>query len=144
MTRTKGHRVFENGIPETYQALCMMYLPRPIHDEVAHANAVEIIDALSGLDLNEEQNEYLEILGDLVNKYEETHLELLPDAKPIEVLRFLIEDRRISTREIGRILGIDQSMGSKILSGDRAITVDHAVKLAKYFGIKPEVFLDLR
>ena len=56
---------------------------RPIHDRVAHDNTIEIIDALSGLDLNDDQEDYLEVLGTLVNEYEHSNLEILPAASPI-------------------------------------------------------------
>jgi HTH-type transcriptional regulator/antitoxin HigA len=105
---------------------------------------VEIIDALAGLNLNNDQEDYLELLGTLVNEYEESNLGTLPDAKPIEVIRYLLADHKLSTRELGRILGKDESLGSRILSGERFITPEHAVALAKYFGVSPYVFLDLR
>lgn len=144
MTNTKTNPIFENGIPDTFEKLCLEYPPRPIHDSVSHDNAVEIIDALSGLELNDDQEQFLELLGNLVNEYEKNNLETLPDANPLDVLRFLLEDHNISSRELGRILGKDESLGSKILSGDRSITPEHAIKLANRFGVRPEIFLDLR
>jgi HTH-type transcriptional regulator / antitoxin HigA len=144
MTKTKGHGVFEHGIPDTFSDLCMHYLPRPIHDGVAHANAVEIIDALSGLHLNSDQEDYLEVIGTLVNNYEDKNLAILPDANALEVLRHLVEENKISTRELSRILGKDESLGSLILSGKRSITVEHAIALAKHFGLGPEIFLNLK
>ncbi len=144
MTNTKTHPVFENGIPDTFDKLCIEHPLRPIRDHVGHENALEVVLALAGLDLNDDQEDYLEALGTLVNEYEVKNLETLPQASPIEVLRHLVEDRNLSSRQVGRILGKDESLGSKILAGDRSITTEHAVKLAKYFSVKPEIFLNLR
>lgn len=134
---------FTHGIPESFEELCRVFLPRPIHDSVGHDNTLEIIHALAGLNLNSDQEDYLETLGTLVNEYETKHMTALPSASPVEVLRFLTEEHRISTRELSRILGKDESLGSKILSGERAITVEHAVKLSKRFGVRAELFLKL-
>jgi HTH-type transcriptional regulator/antitoxin HigA len=144
MTKNKAHPIFERGIPETFDELYAEHPLRAIHDKVSYENALEIVQALSGLDLNVDQDEYLETLGILINDYEEENLEILPNASPVEVLRFLKEDHNLSTRELGRILGKDESLGSKILTGERSITLEHAIKLAKYFGVKPQIFLDLR
>lgn len=143
MTKSKTHRVFENGIPETYSDLIAVLAPRTIHDRVDHENVLEIIHALAGLDLNEDQEDYFETLATLVNDYEAKHLPSLPAAKPIDALRYLVEQNNISSRELGRILGKDESLGAKILSEDRKITVDHAKRLAERFGVSASVFLDI-
>ena len=141
MTKSKTRRAFEGGIPDTFTGLCMAHLPRPIHDKTERENALEIIHALAGLDLNRDQEDYFEVLAIMVNDYEAKHLERLPSSKPIEVLRYLVEQNKVSSRELGRILGKDESLGAKILSGERNITVDHAKKLSDRFGIKASVFL---
>jgi HTH-type transcriptional regulator / antitoxin HigA len=144
MTKTKANPIFENGIPDTFEKLCSEYPPRPIHDSESHDDAVEIIDALSGLKLNDDQEDYLEVIGTLINQYEENNLDILPSASPREVLAFLLDQNNITGRELGRILGKDESLGAKILSGERSITIEHAVALAKRFAVKPEIFLNLR
>jgi HTH-type transcriptional regulator / antitoxin HigA len=135
---------FSKGIPETFTELVCVWVPRAIHDRVEFHNATEIIEAMAGFDLNSEQEDYLETVSILADEYDRKHNTQPTKAKPLEVLRHLVEEHNLSSRALGRILGKDESLGSKILSGDRAITVDHAVTLAKHFGIKPEAFLDLR
>jgi len=141
MIKSKAHRVFGNGIPDTFAKLCMEHLPRPIHDKVDHENALEVIRALAGLDLNADQADYFEALAIIVNDYEAKNLEILPASTPIEVLRYLVEQNGISTRELGRILGKDESLGGKILSEERNITVEHARTLSQRFNVKASVFL---
>ena len=144
MTKSKTtDRIFGDGIPNTFVKLCMVHIPRPIHDKAEYGNAMEIVHALAGLELNDEQEDYLETLSVMVNYFEEKQLEKLPKATPLEVLKYLVEANNISGRELGRILGKDESLGAKILSGERGITLDHAKKLAARFGIGPSAFLDI-
>jgi HTH-type transcriptional regulator/antitoxin HigA len=145
MTRTtKRANPFPKGIPETFTGLVCVWCPKVIHDEVEFGNASEIINAMAGFDLNTDQEDYLETVSILVDEYDRKHNPQPARGEPVEVLRHLVEDHNLSSRALGRILGKDESLGSKILSGDRAITVDHAVTLAEYFGIRPEALLGLR
>lgn len=141
---TKQPNRFPKGIPETFAELVRVWVPRAIHDRRDFENAMEIIEAMAGLDLNAEQEDYLETVSILADEYDHKNNPQPATAKPVEVLRHLVEDHNLSSRALGRILGKDESLGSKILAGERAITVDHAVTLAKHFGIRPEAFLDLR
>jgi HTH-type transcriptional regulator/antitoxin HigA len=141
---TKQANPFPKGIPETFAELVSVWVPRAIHDRAEFENAMEIIEAIAGFDLNSEQEDYLETVSILADEYDRKHNPQSARAKPVEVLRHLVEEHNLSSRALGRILGKDESLGSKILSGERAITVDHAVTLAKHFGIRPETFLDLR
>ena len=45
--------------------------------------------------------------------------------------------------ELGRILGVDETLGTKLLSGERNITVQHAKKLGDRFAMHPTAFLNL-
>jgi antitoxin component HigA of HigAB toxin-antitoxin module len=143
MTRSKTYGVFERGIPESFEQLCMEHLLRPIHDKAGHENALEVIHALAGLELNPDQEDYFEVLAIIVNDYEAKNMGRLPSSNGVEVLRYLTQENHISSRELSRILGKDESLGAKILSGERKITVEHAKKLADRFKIKASAFLDL-
>ena len=46
----------------------------------------------SAVGIAEGEEAYLDVLSDLVKKYEDEH-HPIPDASPAEVLKFLIEDR---------------------------------------------------
>jgi HTH-type transcriptional regulator/antitoxin HigA len=143
MTKTNTRPVFGHGIPKSFTELCGVLMPRPIHDAVARKNALEAIDALAGLPLNADQEDYLEMLSLLVNEYEAQHRKVLPKAAPLDVLRYLVKENDISGRELGRILGVDETLGIKILSGERNITVEHAKKLGIRFAIHPTAFLNV-
>jgi HTH-type transcriptional regulator / antitoxin HigA len=141
---TKKANPFPDGIPETFTELVCAWCPRAIHDRIEFKNAMEIIEAIAGFELNREQQDYLETVSILADEYDRKHNPQPARAKPVEVLRHLVEEHNLSSRALGRILGKDESLGSKILAGERSITVEHALRLAKHFGIRPEAFLDLR
>jgi HTH-type transcriptional regulator / antitoxin HigA len=137
-------RLFRDPLPGTYRELCAIYLPRPIHDDHEIEEATKVIDELSPhQNLNADQLDYLYLVTDLVEAYERAHAKQLSKASGLAVLRYLMAEHRISTRALGRILGTDESLGAKILSGSRSITIEHAKKLGMRFNVKPTAFLDL-
>ena len=67
-----------------------------------------------------------------------------PDASsPLEILNYLVQENDISTRKLGKILGVDHSAAARILKGERAITVEQAKSLGARFRVDPKVFLEL-
>lgn len=133
---------FPRGIPPTYAELVGVLVPRAIHDAVEFKNASEIMNAMAGHELNEEQEDYLETIAILVDEYDRAHNEQPKKSKPLEVLHLLVEEHGISGRELGRILG-NEAAGGFILRGERSITVDQAKKLGARFSVDPSLFLDL-
>jgi HTH-type transcriptional regulator/antitoxin HigA len=82
----------------------------------------------------------LDVVGMLVAQYEDENTPgLRSDAKPVDVLKFLMEQHGLTQsdlREVGT-----QGVVSEILSGDRQINARQAKALAKRFGVSPAVFL---
>ncbi len=74
------------------------------------------------------------------------HSDSEPDlaSDPLEVLRYLVEENGVTTRKLGKILGVDHSVAARILTGERSITVEHAEKLGARFKVEPQLFLGLR
>ena len=130
--------------PASYEALCKAYLPRKIHDAVAYQNAVEVVDWLAGHELNADQEDFLDLVSDLVAEYESEQSKDDGPASPVELLNFLVEENGVTTRELGALLGIDHSLAARILKGQRSITPEHAKKLGEHFAIRPGRFLGLR
>lgn len=50
----------------------------------------------------------------------------------------------ISINGLARDIDVPPNRISEIVSGKRAITADTALRLGKYFGVSPEVWLDLQ
>ena len=139
--KTKHARSFD-AMPKAYAALCREAPPRPIHDDVAYRNTVEIADAFAGFEdrMTADQNDYFDLLCELIQKYE------AQAAKPVRLggaalLRHLLDEQALSGAGLARILGKTASLGPMILRGERKITADHALCLGAYFGLPPDVFL---
>lgn len=43
--------------------------------------------------------------------------------------------------DLARLLGLHVSMGSKILKGERSLTVEHLKKLSARFKVRPDLFM---
>ena len=81
----------------------------------------------------------LEIVIDLVAEYEAEQFPIA-DAKPREVLRFLMEQHSLKQADLQNELG-SQGVVSEILRGKREINVRQAKALAKRFGVLPMAFI---
>lgn len=80
----------------------------------------------------------LELVCDLVSKYEHEHYAIEP-AEPKGALRFLLEARGLKQEDLSAI--VPQSGLSAILAGRRKISATLVSKLGKFFGISPAVFV---
>jgi HTH-type transcriptional regulator / antitoxin HigA len=130
-----------SDLPKTFPALVAWHAPRPIHDAIAHANTVEVIDAMAGFELNEDQADYLETQSRLVEAYEAETL-LKPRRKSgISALEFLLSENDLTGDALAGILGVDRSIAYRILKGRRNLTADHIKKLSTRFKVSADLFL---
>ena len=141
--KPKTRSRFPNDAPETYEELARLYVPRPITDEIGQQAATELIDWLSVQAKNKDQIEFLDFVSDLLSEYETRFEKLEKPAIPFELLRYLVTENGITTRQLGKILGVDHSVAARILNGERSITVDHAKSLGERFKVDPRLFLGL-
>ena len=120
-----------------------METPRAITDDVHYENMVEAIDQLMSIEkLTKGQESYLETLVQLVQAYEANHYAIdTSDLSGRDVLQQLLIDNEMSASDLARLLGVHPSMGSKILKGERSLTVPHLQKLADRFQVSPELFI---
>ena len=68
----------------------------------------------------------------------------LPPIHPGELLRDELEEIGVSLNELGRALHVPMNRISAIVNGNRAITVNTAMRLARYFGTAPQYWLNLQ
>ena len=68
----------------------------------------------------------------------------LPPIHPGELLRDELDEIGVSLNELGRALRVPMNRISAIVNGKRAITVDTAMRLARYFGTSPQYWLNLQ
>lgn len=133
-------RISAKDLAKDYAGLVALHMPRAVHDDVDYRNAMEMVDALTRLpDPNQDQLDYLETLGLLVEAYEAARHPIVP-ADPLDVLKHLMEENDMNVSDLGRLLG-ERSLGSKILSGERELSKAHIRTLARRFNVGADLFL---
>ena len=58
-----------DNIPESYAELAGLFMPRPLHDDVDYQNALSVLDAMAGFEMNPDQEDYFEAVATFVEKY---------------------------------------------------------------------------
>jgi HTH-type transcriptional regulator/antitoxin HigA len=126
---------------DRYLELVRRFPLRPIDSKAELDDAIMVIDSLIDQDeLNDAELDYLDVLSDLVEAYEEVNDQSGPVAES-ELLRFLVESKDVTQVEVSKATGIAESTISEILSGKRKLTRSQITKLARYFHVEAGVFL---
>jgi len=130
------------SLPESFTELVRLLPPRAIYDHVDYRNTQDMIDRLTSLSrLTSEQDHYLDTLATLLHAYEQEHHAIATnDLPPVEMLRFLMEQRGMNAGDLGRLLD-ERTRGEKVLRGDRELTKAEIRILADYFKVNPGLFL---
>lgn len=97
----------------------------------------QIIDEI-GEDENHPLAELADALGVFIERYEAEHVPL-PRAKPAAVLKYLMREHNIRQSDLPEIGS--QGVVSEVLTGKRDLNVRQVKRLAKRFGVSPEVFI---
>lgn len=127
-------------LQDRYVELIRQFPLRPIRSDNELDEAIRVVDSLVGRSaLAPEEQDYLLVLSDLVERYEaEAHpIAPLSDA---DMLQHLIEAKGVCQTEVARATGIADSTISEVLSGKRSLNRTHIGKLARYFAVSPGVF----
>jgi HTH-type transcriptional regulator / antitoxin HigA len=116
---------------------------RVIRSEGEYERAIAILDRLSdrGNDRTADETEYLLALSVFIERYEGIH-HPIPAATGVDMLRYLIEAHRMTQAQAAAGSGLTDSTISEILAGKRRLSVKHIDSLARFFKVKPAVFLD--
>lgn len=126
--------------PDTYLQLIRRWPLRPIRSDDELAAAIDVVDAL--LDrrvLDRGAKDYLDVLSDLIERYETEHMPMAP-VSDAQMLRHLLEAKGVSQAQTARDTGIVESTISEILAGKRSLNRAQIAKLARYFHVEPSVF----
>lgn len=139
MKKKNAGEIIDNG----YFELVRRFPLKPITSDAELNEAIGSVNELidRGFEnLTQGEEAYLDVLSDLVEKYENAH-HPIPDASPVEMLKFFIEDRNSNQRAVALGSGIAVSTMSEILAGRRRMNLEHMQKLAAFFKIDVGVFL---
>lgn len=125
---------------DRYFQLVVSFPLRPIRSDRELNAAVKMVDSL--LDrkaLAPEEEDYLEVLGDLIEQYESEAHPIAP-VSDVKILRHLIEAKGVSQTAVSKATGIADSTISEVLGGKRSLNRNHIGKLARYFNVSPDLF----
>ena len=92
-------------------------------------------------DLAQEEEDYLDVLGDLVGNYEDEH-HPLPPLSEDAMLQHFLDTRGVSQAAVAAATGISKTTLSLLLAGKRRMTRKHIETLSRYFKVEPSLFLD--
>lgn len=125
---------------DSYLSLIHRFPLRAIRDDRELDEAIALINEL--LDrpkLDEGETDYLDVLSNIVEAYEETVHPIAP-ASDAAMLDSLLTDRGQTQLQVAAATGIANSTLSNVLHGKRRLTRDHIRQLAKHFKVDPGVF----
>jgi HTH-type transcriptional regulator/antitoxin HigA len=123
-----------------YKQLLRKFSPKVIHSEREHEiykQALYELDQHSAK-LTVAEKQLAELLTLLIEDFESKHYEL-PRAKPVEVLRFLMEEHELKQKDLVNVFGA-RSIVSEVLSGKRKLNKEHIDRLSRRFHVSSDVF----
>ena len=88
---------------------------------------------------NKEQQDTIELLTLLIEKWDEEH-NVLAEADPIELLRYLMTENKLKSVDLAKLLEISSSLVSDILNYRRGLSKEIIRKLAERFKVTQELF----
>ena len=68
----------------------------------------------------------------------------MPPVHPGEVLRDELEELSLSANAMAQALDVPANRVSAILKGQRGVTADTALRLSRFFGTTPQVWMNLQ
>ena len=140
MTKEGGNMVNILEKPEFKKAWSVVDEGLSIHSEADYKKAVEMLNQLLDEVGDNESHplfNFLEVLGTLIESYEEDHVKI-PDAPAREVLKYLMEEHGLTQNDLSEIGS--QGVVSEILRGKRELNTRQIKALSKRFGVSPAVF----
>ena len=134
--RTTKHR--SRPLPAAYAGLVALFPLRPLHDEVDYDNALEMAEALVGsANLSEDHTDYLDVLTDIIQKYEARRHAVGGRGTPLDTLKLMLKEQGGS--DLGRLSG-SRPLGGAILRGERELSKAHIRILADHFKVSTDLF----
>ncbi|MGL5064303.1 MAG: helix-turn-helix domain-containing protein [Microcoleus sp.] len=124
-----------------YIELNATFPPRPITCEaelIATQNRIDSI--LDKREITKDDRDYLNVLGMLVNDYEEKH-EPMPFIRGIALLQALMLEDKIQEKDLSDLFH-SESLLFEVMDGKRELTASQIQKLATFFHVSPVAFIE--
>jgi HTH-type transcriptional regulator/antitoxin HigA len=125
---------------DPYLELIRRFPLRPIRSDDELDRAIEVVDELIDRDdLDQSEKDYLDVLSDLIERYESEVYPIEP-VSDAEILTHLLEAREITQVQLARETRIAESTISEVLAGKRILNRSQIGRLARYFNVGPMAF----
>ena len=133
-------------MPKTFNELNALLPLRPIGDRIDLENAYEVMDRLAVIEKpTRDQRDYLDTLVILTEAFDrddnQRALAAADKVSGIELLRYLMNNTKMTQAALAKTLGVSEGAASMILKGERSITAQHARTLGKRFKLTPGAFI---
>jgi len=141
MINFKGNiRAIYGKIEDRYLDLIRRFPLRPLSNSADLDAAVFVIDELlDRKSLSQPEQDYLDVLCDLVEAYESDAVPMKP-VGDAEMLRFLLTAKGVKQSQAANEAGIAESTISEVLAGKRKLNRAQIGKLSRYFHVEPGTF----
>jgi len=122
-----------------YEQLLHKVPPKVIRTEKENEAYIEILYELDQRKtLTAAEKELAKLLTLLIENFEAERYKL-PKAKPLDALRFLMEQHGLLQKDLVDVFGTP-SIVSEVLNGKRELNKDHIARLSARFRVSPELF----
>ena len=132
--------VLKNTIEHWGHLLPYTHIPHNESEYEKLLNFVEKLMQISRQTKDERVTSLLKLIAKNIEEYE-TRRFPTKQVSPLEMLEFLMGEHSLGQGDLPEIGS--QSLVSKILSGERQLTVEHIQKLSKRFGVSSSVFIEV-
>lgn len=121
----------------TYEKLVKQFPLRPIRTEEQNDQAAIICDSLTTRinKLSQAERDYLEVLTDLIAKFELRWDDETSDMNPRELIGYIMQQNDLTQADLVTEFG-SASRASEFLNGKRKLSLSQAVKLSRRFKLE--------
>ncbi len=132
-----------NDDSKAYGKLIKRFPLRPIRDDEHNERAAEICDTLldRGDSLCQSERDYLEVLTDLVSKYESKWDDDVAQMSPRELIQFLMKENGLAQKDLVSEFG-SPSRVSEFLKGERRLSLEQARRLSERFRLSISALIE--
>lgn len=126
---------------DIYGKLLAEFQPQVIRNETENERAIFLCETLANKsNLTPEENNILELLMTLIEKFESENYSLGNSSNPRSRLSFLVEINQLSEANLKEIFGSKENY-KKVINGKKEITKELALKLGQRFNLDSTLFL---
>ncbi|MDI1312217.1 helix-turn-helix domain-containing protein [Prosthecobacter sp.] len=76
--------------------------------------------------LSADERDYLEMLSEVLTVWDESRSPAAADIAPAALLKLLLEESGQTAAAVARAIGVDRSVITRLLNGERAFTIQQA------------------